>query len=114
MCIHLDRSRPSTEHDNVALMTLLTGHGEFESIDPREASLPARISDQPQPTKRHVTVEQFDIHLLAMPPHRCQRALADAMGMPEPGGRSHQQQEDEQIAERYHKRCAPRRPAKAD
>ncbi len=102
MRIHFDGTWTCTEHQDAALVALLACHRELETIDTRKTSLAAGITNQPETAKGYVPIEQFDIHLLAMLPHRDKRPFANAVGVPQPGASREQQEKDEQVAERHH------------
>lgn len=102
MGLHFDRARTTAKHHDAALMAMLPGYGELEAIYPCKAALATCITDQPESAKGYVAVKQFYIHLLAVLPHRPQRPLANAIGMPQPGADAEQHQDDKQIAEGHH------------
>lgn len=102
MGFHFDRARTSAKHHDAALVSLLARHSELETVDPREAPMTARISNQTEAAKGDVPVEQFHVHLFTVLPHRDQRPFAYAMGMPQPGASGEQHKKDEQVTESHH------------
>lgn len=110
MRLHFDGARASTKHHDAALMALLASHRELETVDPREAAMTARITNQPETAKGYVPIEQFYIHLFTMLPHRDERPFANAVGVPQPGASGKQQEKNEQVAEGHHA-CGSQLPA---
>src|SRR5690606_31312581 len=96
------------EHDDGARVPALARHGEFETVYPPDPSPATAVTLQADPPERHVAVQQLHIHLIAMPLHGCQRPLADAMAVPEPGTGSEDQQEEGEIAQGKHRITARR------
>src|SRR5690606_297536 len=95
MCIRLDRPRAHAEHVDTALVSLLPRHGELEAVLSGQTPLASRITYHRHAAKRNITVKQLDIHLLAIGLYGQQCALANAMGMPEPGGGREEQRSEE-------------------
>lgn len=107
MGLKLDGTGPGAEHDDAALMTLLAGHREFETVQAAQSSPPLSITQYSQSTESHVAIEQLDIHLPTMLTHCREGSFANAMPMPQPGRDGSCQQEKGEITERQHSRQPP-------
>ncbi|MOA00450.1 hypothetical protein D3C78_1198120 [compost metagenome] len=102
-----DPSGLLAEHDDAAGVAFLAGSGELEAVLPGQAQLAALVAAQAQPAQGDVLVQQLDALPHAMLLHQQQRALADAMGTPPPGGDCGQQHECEKVAQSHFQGSAP-------
>ena len=103
MSLQLDTPNLATEHDDGPRMAALACHRELEAVHPPNPSPTTAVTLQTDAPKRHVAVQQFDIHFLAMPLRGCQCPFADAVGMPEPGGDRKEQQKEGEITKGQHR-----------
>lgn len=78
------------------------GHSELEIIDTCQAPPAIGILDEPDAFECHRTIEQFDIKLGAMLLDPLQRALTQAVVVPDPGGAGRQQHQHEHVSQGQH------------
>src|SRR5450830_249883 len=78
------------------------GHSEFEIVDARQAPPAFGILHKTDALQCHGPVEQLDIEFGAMLLDPCQRAFAQAVVVPYPGGAGRQQHQHEDVSQGQH------------